>query len=98
LRSGGRRRPMPESTMVVRTTDRNGDPVSITVSVLAVDRDGNGDPRVLLEATRNRMERDGDHYEPKGADFLEVPIASTSRYCEDRKRWRHGLAAVLFRL
>jgi hypothetical protein len=62
--------------MVVRTTDRNGDPVVITVSVLAVERDVNDDPVVVLGAARDRMDRDTGWSTPEGADHIHQGIAA----------------------
>jgi hypothetical protein len=64
--------------MKVRTTDRNGDPVVITVSVLAVERDVNDDPVVVLGASRDRMDRDTGWSNPEGADHIHLGIAAGS--------------------
>jgi hypothetical protein len=77
---------MSASTMVVETTDRHGDPVSITVSVLPIERDMHGDPIVLLEATRNRMDRDRGYYEPEGGDHVELAVANNARTLDGRHR------------
>lgn len=80
--------------MVVRTTDRNGDPVSIRVSVLPIEWDMHGDPIVLLQATRDRMDRDQGHYEPEGGDHVELAIANSDRTLNGRHR---NVGVVRFR-
>jgi hypothetical protein len=80
--------------IVVETTDQFGDPVSVTVSVLPIERDQHGDPIVVLEATRRRMDRDRGHYEPEGGDHVELAVANSNRTLNGRHR---NVGVVRFR-